>query len=110
MADETKWSPEPWSIDETDRTIVDAKDSAVVVADDYALDWTAWGPDSRRRIVAAVNSVAGIPSEALESGALGKAIDALLKYHRENRLKHDADAERYELSEAALVALGRIAP
>jgi hypothetical protein len=77
MADETKWSPEPWSIDETDRTIVDAKDSAVVVADDYALDWTVWGPDSRRRIVAAVNSVAGIPSAALKAGLLSRALDLL---------------------------------
>jgi hypothetical protein len=75
MADETKWAPEPWSIDETDRTIVDAKDSAVVVADDYALDWTAWGPDSRRRIVACVNACTGIPSAALEAGLLTKALD-----------------------------------
>lgn len=80
---ETKWSPEPWRED-VDGGIEDAKGEPVACGDDYAIDWTYWSikPDNRRRVLACVNACAGIPTEALEAGALGKALNALVEVDR----------------------------
>jgi hypothetical protein len=110
MSDEqTKWSPEPWR----------------AVHDDYGDEWW-FGGDRRggqwviesvpqandhdrfqavtcgefgeqaRRIVAAVNAVAGIPTEALEGGALAALLDLFGGVYTQ------ADID------AALRALGRL--
>jgi hypothetical protein len=66
MADETKWSPEPWRVE--DGGIWDANEAPVIC------DPSAFRDDLDRAAVA-VNSVAGIPSEALEAGLLSRALD-----------------------------------
>ena len=67
-------------------------------------------PDARR-IVACVNACAGIPTEALEAGALGKALDALAWHgHRGLPCPYASTAGPCRNCEAdrALRALGRL--
>lgn len=68
---ENRWGPEPWFIEDADY-ILDATGETVAEAHAPA-GWLA--KDRARRIVACVNACAGIPTEALEAGALGRALD-----------------------------------
>lgn len=64
---ETKHSPEPW---------FGYDGSHFASTEDGKSVWvgkTALNSDARR-IIACVNALAGVPTEALESGALGKAL------------------------------------
>jgi hypothetical protein len=70
VSDETKWSPEPWRVSAsgflcsaTNLVLIDSRGDVP--------------PADLRRIVACVNACAGIPTAALEAGALAKALDAL---------------------------------
>lgn len=77
---ETKHSPEPWKLSHED--IRDAEGRTVLVLSDLwcpVVDADEHADDLARRIVACVNACAGIPTAALESGALGKALDACAK-------------------------------
>ncbi len=70
---ETKHSPEPWHY---------VGDSGAIEDDEGVTCAEGWGPGdledlNARRIVAAVNACAGISTEALESGALGEALNVL---------------------------------
>jgi hypothetical protein len=99
MSEEAKHSPEPWGAFRLDVSGTDEfkaytarcidqgapEDFYIVMVDkpDGSADvcHVGNGPTSAenaRRIVAAVNAVAGIPTAALESGALAKALDALV--------------------------------
>jgi hypothetical protein len=81
---ETKHSPEPWWIDweATKETMVSAAagNVAVVVSGEVSVGCR---PDARR-IVACVNALAGIPTEALEAGKLWEALEAM-------KARHDLD-------------------
>ncbi len=114
---ETNHSPEPWRV--VDETYVcfgppDAAGRDTVAA-------SAFQEEDARRIVAAVNACAGIPTEALESGALGKALDGLafvLSLLDDERPMPAFEAEdvvavmallpRVEQAREALRALGRL--
>jgi hypothetical protein len=76
---ETKHSPEPWQFDEWDH-VKDAR-GEIVVLSGFALSAgyrEFRSPEKTdRRIVACVNACAGLSTEALEAGALGKALDVL---------------------------------
>jgi hypothetical protein len=91
MADETKWSPEPWNMREVPCSC--GKKGRRACRPDFAVSAARWdelatvygreddeeghseGQANARRIVVAVNSVAGIPSAALEAGLLTRALD-----------------------------------
>jgi hypothetical protein len=117
MADETRWSPEPWR-DERDRgcrwDIVDANGDQVAQAQQRTavrdLPSQADRGANTRRIVAAVNSVAGVPSAALEAGLLARALDLLARGFLDDDC--DGSEEGCPSCEARrlLRALGRIAP
>ena len=66
MTDTPKHLPEPWKAPEEDDNgaILDADGNEVLIADDY---WVEWRGDSRRRVLAAVNACAGIPTDVLEA-------------------------------------------
>jgi hypothetical protein len=78
---ETKHSPEPWT-DLADGIDGPANSHPVVDVDTHSLVARAYGDEvdeaeaNARRIVACVNACAGIPTAALESGALAEAIRA----------------------------------
>jgi hypothetical protein len=68
MADETKHTPEPWHV---------MGDSIVQTSHITRDVWTIPHSDGDlHRIVACVNACAGLPTEALEAGALSEAIQA----------------------------------
>jgi hypothetical protein len=73
---ETKHSPEPWRFEN-----IPGRKGAGAVRDvgDFVVARTLPEamPGDARRIVAAVNACAGLPTEALESGVLALAIEAL---------------------------------
>ncbi len=79
MADEkkaeTQHSPEPWRalLNGSGPHSIATKASVVVVSFCAGIE----NPDDARRIVACVNACAGIPTAALEAGALEEALDAL---------------------------------
>jgi hypothetical protein len=80
---ESKHSPEPWAIIRGHET---GRPMGLVAGEEHVVCWggisrsaSEVGDANARRIVAAVNACAGIPTEALEAGALGKALD-LLKF------------------------------
>lgn len=75
MSGENKHSPEPWRVVEPspdEQVIIDSADGDAVVWDGIESD-----PADLRRIVACVNALAGIPTEALEGGALEHALSVL---------------------------------
>jgi hypothetical protein len=95
MSDDVKHSPEPW-VAEVD-AVLDA--GGFVCAEGWPGDtqgmWTDGGEDgpvmnlkayeaaedaNARRIVACVNALAGIPTAALEEGALAKALDEIGRF------------------------------
>jgi hypothetical protein len=101
----TKWSPEPWS-GEIDGDypgpsfwLRDANDMFVGESDSE--------PDMRR-IVACVNACAGLPTEALEAGALGKAIEAAGRMLRVVNAVTTAEIDAESALYDALGALGRL--
>ena len=101
---EAKHSPEPWRAllnGDGPHSIADP-DSRVVVS---FVDGILRAEDARR-IVAAVNACAGIPIEALEAGAIERALDRL----KEALLCYDARMPAGWVNEtnAALRALGRL--
>lgn len=69
MSDETKHSPEPWQGGESemDCDIYDANGDSITAMDDVS-------PADHRRILACVNYCQGIPTEALEAGALADVL------------------------------------
>ena len=76
---ETKHSPEPWRLSPAGKWYgpsveagPEGDGSRFVLNEGCAFD-----VGDLRRIVAAVNAVAGISTEALESGALGRALEFL---------------------------------
>lgn len=69
-----------------------------------------WTKDEVRRARACCEACQGIPTEALESGALKKALDALARYQRENQIHNDSEFERFEAAEDPLRALGWMLP
>jgi hypothetical protein len=73
---ETKHSPEPWWIDweATKETMISA--GAGNIAAVYSGEVSVGCRPDARRIVACVNACAGIETEALENGALAKALRA----------------------------------
>lgn len=82
MSGETKHSPEPWVVKcghGTGRAqaIDDARGFCVVKWGGLGAKATVGTPNARR-IVASVNACTGLPIEALESGAIAKALDILL--------------------------------
>jgi hypothetical protein len=113
---ETKHSPEPWSVG----GMSGCEDGCY--AADGSLCAEGWPGDTTnldpgkdvnaflarqnanaRRIVACVNACAGLPTEALEAGALAKALGALariVRYASEDAAAADA--------EFALRALGKL--
>jgi hypothetical protein len=85
MSDETKGYGEPWEMDfdgcDSDRAYLKAANGAWMFGDyDGALSRVA-----AARIVACVNACAGVPTAALEAGALAKALDAMDTRHRLDR-------------------------
>jgi hypothetical protein len=113
MSEETKHSPEPWSAGLRDGTFPDEIDDATGFRCAAAYGHgNSRHPDdaaeaNARRIVAAVNAVAGIPTEALEAGKLGEALKAA------ERLATACAVDglyRYETRDVcdALRALGRL--
>lgn len=104
---ETKHNPEPWRWGRSG--LFDSAGEHVSIAKD---DAHGRGPLNRRRVLAAVNAVAGIPTEALESGALGEALEAarsLFPFGPDHNallmLRENADRLH-----AALRRLGRLSP
>ena len=84
MAGETKHSPEPWrTVDrvfEEDRIFVLTGPGHRLIVEDivaslYTDEHEGRQADNARRVVACVNALAGIPTEALEAGALAKLLD-----------------------------------
>lgn len=90
-------SPEPWEI----RNSPSMRTIGQVGGDDIALLMHPDGPGhpNARRIVAAVNAVAGIPTEALEAGAVAEAM---------NTLRMLARTAPIQYAEAARAALARL--
>lgn len=77
---ETKWSPEPWNVcwmDGSRAVAREVQSVAAIWAGDPRPIVSTGKPGDWPRIVAAVNACAGIPTEALETGALAKALAAL---------------------------------
>ena len=109
MSDEIKHSPEPWVIDDRDGRpyAINAGREKVIVWGGIACRATT-GIDNARRIVACVNACAGIPTEALEAGALAQALDAAAAV-----LRAPAEGRRWMRPEvdaiySTLRALGRL--
>lgn len=103
---EAKWSPEPWH-----RWPYSERewDIGVGAEQDPASPNIAAGlsePNSRR-VVAAVNACAGIPTEALESGALATALERVAEARRIGRY---VDDPAWDAVDAALRALGVLKP
>ncbi len=91
MSDETKHSPEPWTWRRGSK--MDAGMNEVVVGSTGSVV-CATVPQSAeadaRRIVAAVNACAGIPTAALEAGALAKALDLLTEAYADYQARMPA--------------------
>jgi hypothetical protein len=85
MSGETKHSPEPWTTD-------DAHPGDLFDTEGWKVA-ECWDPenapgncvDVATRIRACVNACAGVPTAALEAGALAKALDAMDTRHRLDR-------------------------
>lgn len=80
-------SSEPWKRDRTDpRIIMDSEERVVAVA--------SAGDREARRIVAAVNAVRKISTDALEEGIIERGLECLYKVHRyktEEAFRDEAD-------------------
>ena len=111
---ETKHSPEPWRLSPAGKWYgpsveagPEGDGSRFVLNEGCAFD-----VGDLRRIVACVNACAGIPTEALESGALGKALDAasLAALSGWDSVDGRRSVERQVLSDLfdALRSLGRL--
>lgn len=107
---EAKWSPEPWSYDPDGRggrsAMVRAGD-AVIVAVRHRLPDTE-NEHNMRRIAACVNACAGIPTEALESGALTVALNEFVDLMQEIDTTDAEPDSPNGIALAALRALGRL--
>lgn len=79
---DAKWSPEPWGWRRcTPRDGPGANECVYDAERIMLLGTTPQGdPGDARRIVAAVNACAGIPTEALEAGALGTLLGLVERY------------------------------
>jgi hypothetical protein len=81
-------TPEPWHVDAGG--LIDMQDQAALLTDEWCAIATGaetndeegvvalCHPDTARRIVAAVNALQGIPTEALENGAVAELIASVL--------------------------------
>jgi hypothetical protein len=101
---ETKHSPEPWRFEN-----IPGRKGAGAVRDvgDFVVARTLPEamPGDARRIVACVNACAGIPTEALEAGALAEALDQFEEVASETT---ETCCPTCAASYAALRALGRL--
>ena len=106
---ETKHSPEPWYQDPEDCAWLGG---ASVFSEKGPVRLCEVSEADARRIVACVNACAGLPTEALEAGALGRALDALGDMASQHRCGcgHPACNRCADDGEnaAALRALGRL--
>lgn len=111
---ETKWGPGPWRRGEEHETkieIIDAEGRPIATFYSWGLGWRATDEMDARavRALACVNACAGIPTEALEAGALAGALD-----HATDILQHveseceESDCETRLGLIATLRALGRL--
>lgn len=105
--DYVDWAQEPWTIHGEGReTYVRAVDQTIVVVR-HRLPGVV-NERVMRRIVAAVNACAGIPTAALEAGALKGLFAALDEWADEpSDPYHDANATETRIVKA-LLALGRL--
>jgi hypothetical protein len=101
VSDETKWSPEPWRVSAsgflcsaTNLVLIDSRGDVP--------------PADLCRIVACVNALAGIPTAALEAGALSEALDGAEWFSRVEGACTTAGIDAEEKMLAALRALGRL--
>lgn len=116
MSDETKHSPEPWTVTAEDPAggISDATGSQCAEAwpgcrhepEDVNGECMAVQDANARRIVAAVNACAGLPTSALEEGALAKALE-VLEAAAQPPGTHTVKGLR-QLAASALRSLGRL--
>lgn len=108
---ETKHSPEPWRSDPDCGAILDSNDNICAEAWQYGTDPEGTAEANERRIVAAVNACAGIPTAALESGALETALrrlDTVAMAAEEDASAHVSTRSLASQARAALRALGRL--
>lgn len=108
---ETKWSPEPWELehfeDEPKRYALVRARNAVIVAVRHRID----GDEhlaNMRRIVAAVNAVQGIPTEALELGRLSLALEHLDSLTQPRSAGEEVQGWEREAARNVLRELGRL--
>lgn len=84
MTNETKHTPEPWVVDELGDTQFDATNHAYGIGADKAPTYRIAKVEGKGghslanadRIVLAVNACAGIPTDALEAGAVKGLLEA----------------------------------
>jgi hypothetical protein len=105
---ETKHSPEPWRIDKEDPASGIGDAAGEICAEGWGRKRLA--DANARRIVACVNALAGISTEALESGALAKALDLWAEYRRLMETDGVVPETMVEAVHASLRALGRLKP
>jgi hypothetical protein len=96
---ETAHTQEPWRIGRPDQQF-----TVILNSDGYEVaEWCDQA--DARRIVAAVNACAGIPTEALERGLIAKFIDLL---QRIGHVPPHAHEEFMQISEASYLARGLV--
>ena len=102
---ETKHSPEPWGISPAHSGDVLEANEGWKVAECWDPEATpGTSADNARRIVACVNALAGIPTEALEAGRLAEALEYAAACAASDGWASEIDPS----SLAALRALGRL--